>query len=259
MIKRVILIGAGNVATHLGQAFVAHGVEVVQVYSRTLVSARSLAEKLHAEAIDSFLQIKLADAYIFSVKDDALPGLIAQFPLTGKVMLHTAGSVNMKIFAQKTDSYGVFYPLQTFSKSQPINFQKVPLCLEVSDEQLRDSIMTLAEQLSESVYWMTQKQREAVHLAAVFACNFANSMYTVAQDFLQHHDVPFDLLRPLIQETANKVMCDLPSHLQTGPAVRNDQHVMQKHFDALSAAPEWQKLYRFVSSMIIQRHKNVEK
>jgi predicted short-subunit dehydrogenase-like oxidoreductase (DUF2520 family) len=255
MIKQVVLVGAGNVATHLGLALLNNGVDIVQVYSRSMQSAKPLSQKLHAEAIDDISQVKEVDAYLFAVKDDAIPLLTEAFPHTDKVMVHTAGSVDMTIFAKKTSQYGVFYPLQTFSKQRAVDMAQVPLCLEAANKQLATELESLAGKISKSVQFLDKDQRASVHLAAVFACNFANYMYSVADDFLKDRQLDFDLLRPLIAETARKVQHHKPAEVQTGPAIRDDMQILQKHLQELSDAPEWQKLYRFVSDSIQKRHK----
>jgi len=255
MIKQVVLVGAGNVATHLGLVLFNSGVDIVQVYSRSMNSAKPLSEKLHAEAIDDISRVKEVDAYLFAVKDDVIPLLTKAFPYHEKVMLHTAGSVDMTVFAQKTSQYGVFYPLQTFSKQRAVDMTHVPLCLEASNEQLASQLEALARQISRSVQFLDKNQRANVHLAAVFACNFANYMYSIADDFLKERHLDFDLLRPLITETARKVQQHKPAKVQTGPAIRDDKQILQKHLQELSDAPEWQNLYRFVSDSIHKRHK----
>lgn len=255
MIKQVVLVGAGNVATHLGLALFNNGVDIIQVYSRSMQSAKPLSQKLHAEAIDDISKVEEADAYLFAVKDDVLPLLAEAFPYTDKVMMHTAGSVDMTVFAKRTSQYGVFYPLQTFSKQRAVDISQVPLCLEAVNKQLATELESLAGKISKSVQFLDKDQRASVHLAAVFACNFANYMYSVADDFLRDKKLDFNLLRPLIAETARKVQHHQPAEVQTGPAIRDDKQILEKHLQELSDAPEWQKLYRFVSDSIQKRHK----
>ncbi|MFO7938401.1 MAG: Rossmann-like and DUF2520 domain-containing protein [Bacteroidales bacterium] len=255
MINKLVLIGAGNVATHIGQALFEQGVEIVQVYSRSLVSAKPLSELLKAEAITDISKVQEADAYLFAVKDDAIADLVGAFPFSDRIMLHTAGSVDMEVFSQKTSDYGVVYPLQTFSKQRAVDMTKVPFCLETSNSYLAKVLEVWIRKISSSVQFLSKEQRASVHLAAVFACNFSNYMYTVAEDFLQNQQLDFSLLRPLVLETARKVTHHLPSQVQTGPAIRSDEKILQKHLHELSDTPEWQNLYRFVSDSIEKRHK----
>jgi len=255
MINKLVLIGAGNVATHIGQALYNQGVDIVQVYSRSLRSAKPLSKQLKAEPITDISQVQQVDAYLFAVKDDVIPELIAAFPFSGRIMLHTAGSVDMEVFSAKTSDYGVVYPLQTFSKQRSVDISEVPFCLEASNSDLAKLLEVWLRKISSSVQFLNKEQRASVHLAAVFACNFSNYMYTVAEDFLRHRQLNFSLLRPLISETARKVTHHLPSQVQTGPAIRADEKIMAKHLQLLTNAPEWQNLYRFVSDSIEKRHK----
>ncbi len=250
-IKTAILIGAGNVATHLGMALKANGIEVLQVYSRTGKSAAALAQKLDCYCTTDIKKIlPHADLYIFSVADGALDYLLNSFDIKNAFVVHTSGSLNMNIFAGHNVRYGVLYPLQTFSKKVKISFSNIPLCIEAQDDEHLKQLMKLARRVSRKVEHITSPQREALHIAAVFACNFTNHMFAIADELLQKEKLSFDLLYPLLDETLRKVKSHKPADVQTGPAIREDKVIMQKHLDMLSTLPAYQKIYNFISRSI---------
>lgn len=249
---KIVLIGAGNLATHLGKALHAAGHDMVQVFSRTMQSAETLASLLDAEPLTDIAQVRDdADVYIFSVKDSALEQLISQ--LCGgekKVFLHTAGSMPMSVFRGKALHYGVLYPMQTFSKQREVDFSIIPCFIEANDEFALKQIEGLAGQISHRVFQLSSEDRKYLHLSAVFACNFANHCYAASQELLQQHGIPFDVMLPLIDETAAKVHGMTPKEAQTGPAVRYDENVIGKQIQLLENQPYFQKIYDCMSKSI---------
>ena len=249
---KIVLIGAGNLATHLGKALHAAGHDMVQVFSRTMQSAETLASLLDAEPLTDMAQVRDdADVYIFSVKDSALEQLISQ--LCGgekKVFLHTAGSMPMSVFRGKALHYGVLYPMQTFSKQREVDFSIIPCFIEANDEFALKQIEGLAGQISHRGYQLSSEDRKYLHLSAVFACNFANHCYAASQELLQQHGIPFDVMLPLIDETAAKVHGMTPKEAQTGPAVRYDENVIGKQIQLLENQPYFQKIYDCMSKSI---------
>lgn len=249
---KIVLIGAGNLATHLGKALHAAGHDMVQVFSRTMQSAETLASLLDAEPLTDMAQVRDdADVYIFSVKDSALEQLVSQ--LCGgekKVFLHTAGSMPMSVFRGKALHYGVLYPMQTFSKQREVDFSIIPCFIEANDEFALKQIEGLAGQISHRVFQLSSEDRKYLHLSAVFACNFANHCYAASQELLQQHGIPFDVMLPLIDETAAKVHGMTPKEAQTGPAVRYDENVIGKQIQLLENQPYFQKIYDCMSKSI---------
>lgn len=249
---KIVLIGAGNLATHLGKALHAAGHDMVQVFSRTMQSAETLASLLDAEPLTDMAQVRDdADVYIFSVKDSALEQLVSR--LCGgekKVFLHTAGSMPMSVFQGKALHYGVLYPMQTFSKQREVDFSIIPCFIEANDEFALKQIEGLAGQISHRVYQLSSEDRKYLHLSAVFACNFANHCYAASQELLQQHGIPFDVMLPLIDETAAKVHGMTPKEAQTGPAVRYDENVIGKQIQLLENQPYFQKIYDSMSKSI---------
>lgn len=246
---RITLIGAGNVATHLGKALQESGHEMVQVFSRTEESASALAKRLSCPFVTRYDEIsKASDMYLFSVSDAVL-GEVSQrvHSVIGNcdaLFVHTAGSMPLDVLPSKRR--GVFYPMQTFSKSREVDFSKVSIFVESpTDASL---LQSLARAISPNVYMLNGEQRKRLHIAAVFACNFTNHMYALSADLLREADLPFSVMLPLIDETARKVHRLEPHQAQTGPAVRGDKNVMNVHLSMLSD-PQ-QTLYRLISESI---------
>lgn len=247
---KIIFIGSGNLATNLAMAFKQLGHDILQVYSRTIESANALAIKLDTAATNDIKEIRNdADLYVFSVTDTALPTLIPQISQgkEDKVFIHTAGSMPLSVFKDQVQNYGVLYPMQTFSKTREVNFRTIPCFIEANNDKAQSVLFSLANELSDKVYLLTSDERKYLHLAAVFACNFANHCYALSADILNRHNIPFEVMLPLIDETALKVHALSPIEAQTGPAVRYDENVMQKHLDLLLENPLVKEIYERMS------------
>lgn len=250
---KIAFIGAGRVATNLSRALLEAGHDIVQVYSRTMASAQEMAENVGGSPTDDLNRLTHdADVYIFSVKDDALGELIPQVckGREQKVFLHTAGSMPMDVFKGMALHYGVLYPLQTFSKDREVDFHEVPCFVEVSDEFSAHTIVALATAISNHVSPLSSADRKYLHLAAVFASNFANHCYAIAADILDSHGLPFNVMLPLIDETTSKVHDMTPYEAQTGPALRYDENVMRQQRQLLGDNPFAKDLYDRMSMSI---------
>lgn len=250
---KVTLIGAGNLATQLGKSLKKAGVIISQVYSRTEDSARTLGELLEAEWLTDIKALRdEADIYIFSVKDSVLCELISEACKSRgeKLFLHTAGSMPMSCFEGKALHYGVFYPMQTFSKTKDVDFERIPVFIEGNSIETEDVIRSLANKLTQRVIRLSSVDRKYLHLAAVWTCNFTNYCYTVASDILGEHGIPFDVMLPLINETTEKIQKISPKEAQTGPAVRGDRNVMSKQLELMNGKEDLQELYKMLSKGI---------
>lgn len=250
---RIVLVGAGNLATNIGKALFKAGHDIVQVYSRTMEAASLLADTLDAAPTNNIADITTeADVFIFSVKDSVLPELIAKV-CEGRqkgIFIHTAGSMPIELFKDKALRYGVLYPMQTFSKDKEVNFKEIPCFIEGSDAPTSVLISSLAESVSDNVRFLSSANRKYLHLAAVFACNFANHCYALAADVLQQKNIPFDVMLPLIDETARKVHKFAPQEAQTGPAVRYDENVISRQLEMLNSNPLAKEIYEKMSQSI---------
>ncbi len=252
---RIVLLGAGNLATHLSIALQGAGQQIVQVFSKTANSASTLAHKLNVPyTIDADELIQDADIYFYAVSDDALESLLDMDLAPEAIHVHTAGSIAMDIFKSNKVHHGVFYPLQTFSKTKAVDFNQIPIFLESSDMEVERVLNTLAYAVSKNVYETNSDQRMKLHLAAVYACNYVNHLYHIASDIVASIDLPFDVLKPLIIETADKINYLSPADAQTGPAKRNDISVINKHLELLDKSADLSKLYSMLSQMILDKN-----
>lgn len=250
---RIVLIGAGNLMTSLAPALHKAGHEIVQVYSRTEDSAERLATAIGCQAVTDIGAVsKDADVYVFSVSDRALDALAAKVcdGRDGRLFLHTAGSIPMDVFRGKTSRFGVLYPMQTFSRNKIVDFGNIPCFVEGCDAATQAEIHGLATSLSSRVYALSSEARRYLHLSAVFACNFVNRCYALSASLLERHGIPFDVMLPLIDETARKVHVMSPADAQTGPAVRYDCNVIDAQLSLLADAPDLQEIYRLMSESI---------
>lgn len=246
----ISIIGFGNVARHLAAAFENNpSIELVDIYSRAVPAD---AGSFSAKIVTDITQLAPADVYIISVSDAAVPQLSSQLAFNGRFVVHTAGSLAMDAIDGK-NRRGVFYPLQTFSKNKAVDFVEVPLCIEAenpSDLQLLESV---SSSLSNSVYRIDSEQRRSLHVSAVFASNFANHMYKIGSDICAEYGIPFDILKPLIRETASKIGVLSPREAQTGPAIRRDSATISSHLDLLT--DENQKAIYQLLTQSIQRER----
>ncbi len=256
---KVVLIGAGNLATNIGVALLNAGHNILQVYSRTKVSADTLADMIGCSSVSSIEEVcNDADIYIVAVKDsvisDILPALCSG-EKKDRVFVHTAGSIPMDVFDGHAAHFGVLYPMQTFSKARIVDFNSIPCFIEGNDDIALTTVRALADSISEKIYNLSSDDRKYLHLSAVFACNFVNHCYDIASEILASHNIPFDVMLPLIDETAKKVHILTPREAQTGPAVRYDKNVINSQMNLLADNADFQKIYMQISNGI---HKMTE-
>ncbi|WP_308777444.1 DUF2520 domain-containing protein [uncultured Bacteroides sp.] len=252
-IKNIVLIGAGNVATHFGVALEKAGYTVKQVYSRTEVSAVRLADRLACPYTVSLADVfPDADVYIVSVKDSALDEVLPELVKRNRdaLYVHTAGSVPMDVWKGLARRYGVLYPMQTFSRERAVDFSTVPFFVEADSADDLELLEQMGQRMGGKVYEATSEQRRYLHIAAVFACNFANHMYAIAGHLLEKNGIPFEVMLPLIDETARKAHVLPPVEGQTGPAQRYDRNVMDRHLAMLADEPQLAEIYRLLSRNI---------
>ena len=240
-------------ASHLGLELVKQGTKVVEVYNRTPATGKELAVRLGATFIaDIYAITNKADLYILAVADSAIAPLVDSLSLNDKLVVHTSGAMAMKILEQVSENIGVFYPLQTFSPSLKTGFRGIPVCIEANTMQGRQQLEDLAIRLSSIVYFVDSDNRKLLHLSAIFASNFTNFMYTVAEDLLLSHELPFELLKPIIGQTAENFSHGHVFQYQTGPAFRGDHHVLAKHRELLANHPDYLEIYDIISNNIIK-------
>lgn len=245
------VVGAGNVATSLAVALRGAGYRLSAVWSRTREAALMLAKRVDCIGVTDIKELPDVDVVFIAVSDDALPDVATAVArrLPQAIVLHTAGSVPMRVLREAgCNNCGVFYPMQTFSKERIIDFSTVSIFVEGCNEALLTFIERIASRLTNKIYRATSEQRSYLHLAAVFACNFANATYTMAAEIMQQNGLPFVALLPLIDETAAKVHQLSPQEAQTGPASRGDKGVMERQRNLLDG--DLQRAYDFFSDYI---------
>jgi len=228
---RVSILGSGNVATHLINAFLkADDVELVEVYSRNIGDIAHL--KNEVQITDATQNLTPVDVTIIAISDDAIAEFSNHLTIKG-IVAHTSGSVSMSDLNDSL-SKGVFYPLQTFSKDKSIDFKTASICCESENDKSLIVLKELASAISDKVYEVNSDQRKKLHLAAVFVNNFTNHLYQIGKLICDEHKIPFEVLHPLILETAKKIEEIPPKEAQTGPAMRNDLETIKKHLAQLS-------------------------
>ncbi len=247
MIK-VVLLGAGNVAIHLAKAFtVAKNIDFVQRYSRNSKNNRYFNSKI--PVTNEVQNLLKADVYIIAINDDSIDAFSKTLSLNNGLIVHTSGSIPLTSLTNKLRR-GVFYPLQSFSKDLELDFKNIPVTIEAEFEKDNELLNDLACSISKNVYNINSKQREKIHIAAVFANNFSNYMFSIAKNICDENNFSFDILKPLILETANKLKSLDPEQAQTGPAKRNDKKVIEKHLSQLEN--EKKEIYSLISDSIIR-------
>ncbi|MEF3079477.1 Rossmann-like and DUF2520 domain-containing protein [Winogradskyella poriferorum] len=247
----VTILGAGNVAFHLYKAFKnAKDVTVKQWYNRTYSDISSYANEV--DTIDDLSKLEDADIYIMAVSDDSIASLSRALPFENRLVAHTSGSVSIHDLDKKNQR-AVFYPLQTFSKDAELNFSEIPICIEVTEKANLQFMKDLADALGCSAYKINTEQRQTLHLSAVFINNFTNQLYRIAHEISDAKSINFDILKPLIMETARKVQDMSPYMAQTGPAKRNDKKTIKRHLKQIESE-EHKAIYELLTASIKKTH-----
>lgn len=250
----IIIIGAGNVAIHLTKRLYEKEHNILQIFNRSLENAVLLAGQVDAEGIDDIIELNLnADFYLVAVNDDAIKIIAEQLTKIlpkDKIIAHTSGATSSTVFQSFFENYGVFYPLQTFSKERKADFEKLPFCIDGSNDNTKNNLLILAKTICPNVYLIDDKQRSVLHVAAVFANNFTNYLLAISEQIIAKENIPFDLLKPLINETVAKINENTPESMQTGPARRGDLATLVKHQQYLDKYPDYRKIYELLSNYI---------
>ena len=254
MINNVAIVGAGNIAWHLSEILVKAGVKVSCIASRNYLHAEKLAILRASKATDIKSLCKNVDLVIIAVSDDAIAEVAQNIPEGDYIVVHTSGSVAIDIFSDKFKKYGVLYPIQSFSKSKKVNFKEVPILIEGNDTQTSIKLESFAKKFSERIEIMDSEKRGYLHLSAVIVNNFVNFLAAKSYNFLERNNIDGSLLQPLMQETITRLKTHHPKEMQTGPAKRNDNKVIEKHLKQLESDPKLQSLYRLISQQIIEEY-----
>lgn len=246
----ITLLGAGNVGYHLAKKLHQEGHTIHQVFSRNSDRFANIYPTICQNVTTDLAHINAqADIYIIAVSDDAIKTVAEQLNIQKKIVVHTSGASPMTQL-QMHPNHGIFYPLQTFTRNKPIDFSHLPICIDGSNEQVKNTLFHLAQTLTQSVYPLTDEQRQALHVAAVFANNFTNHLLAIADDICKTHEVPFEILKPLIRETFEKIQVQTPQNSQTGPAIRGDKKTIEKHLALLATQDRYAQLYQLLTQSI---------
>jgi predicted short-subunit dehydrogenase-like oxidoreductase (DUF2520 family) len=252
--KDVVIIGSGNLGTHLTRSLKNVGYTISQVCSRNYSSADCLAKLVDAEPVtDLKLMNREASYYFIAVSDSAIGQVAGIMPKVQGIVAHTAGSVSMSVL-NRFDNHGVLYPFQTFTRDRDVDFTEVPVLVEGNRGSVRRELMEVASALSDHAQGADSDKREALHMAAVFSSNFVNHLYAISQDLLEGYALDFNLLKPLITETTRKALTMNPADAQTGPARRNDFGVMGHHLEKLEGNSVYAEIYGLMSKSIVNKY-----
>ena len=250
MIK-IILLGAGNVGHHLSKAFnKSTETHLVQWYSRD--NSKVSCNEINTEIIDDLSKIKSADIYIISISDSYVGEISKKLNVSGKLIVHTSGSLDFSIMDNK-NRRGVFYPLQTLSKNKEIELAKVPICIESENNKDLVLLETISKYIGCKTYKIDYNERKILHLAAIFSNNFVNHMFTIAKEILDDKNLDFNILKPLINETVDKIHKLDPENAQTGPAIRNNNEIILNHIKTLKK-DDHKKLYELMTKLIKDKY-----
>lgn len=253
---KIVLIGSGNVATILGLKLNEY-FEIIQIYSRNLNNAKTLADKFNCSYTNSIVNInQKADLYLFSISDDVINEILEKFCFKMNFAVHTSGSLKKEVFKKYSANFGVLYPLQTFEKDKSIRFKDVPFLIEANNKESIYKLNKIAEKLSKKIYISDYIKRLKIHISAIFMCNFTNHMASLGNEFAKKNDIDTDIFKGLIIETFDKLINTNPVNAQTGPAKRKDLNIIKKHLSVLKDDKELQKMYKFVSESIMNLYKN---
>ena len=250
----IVIIGTGNTATILGRKLKAAGHVVVQVFGRDTTAASKLAYELNTESTNYWNVVyRNADLYILAVSDIAIKEILEELRLPDKTIVHTAASVSKNILKNAATHFGVFYPLQSLKK-ESTHLPDIPIIIDASDASTLKELETLAHSISDKVIEADDEQRMKLHLSAVIVNNFVNHLYALAESYCNNEGVDFNLLLPLIKETAERLEYISPSQSQTGPALRNDRDTIEKHLELLKKYPHLKKIYETFTESIFTAH-----
>lgn len=251
---KITIIGTGNVAFHLGKRLHEQGIEITQVIGRNSLKTTWLADVLHTKAATFYDKIDTSsDVFVIAVSDNAIAEVAERLSKTASnsLVVHTSGSVASTVLQPHFRHFGVFYPLQTFSVGSQPNFDNIPVFINVTPQYHLDFLRQLAEKVSPRVYELSDDDRMTLHVAAVFVNNFVNHLFKIGSEIVGKHNLPFDVLLPLIEETVNKIRQNAPENMQTGPAKRGDDSVIEKHLSFIEQhTPQYDLLYTLLSISI---------
>lgn len=246
------IAGNGNVAHHFAKMFLQHGHSLLQVYARNEPQGLSFAEKFKAEFIQNPKEFSAEnDLVLIATNDDAIAE-VASHIHPSLFTVHPSGSTSIDALSQRRK--GVAWSVQSISKDKELNYSKIPFLLEASDDEGKQFLLKLFGEISSSVFYSNSEQRAKAHMAAVFANNFVNQLYGIADSILKENNLPFEILMPSIEEQVEKIKLLSPEKAQTGPALRGDMETLHKHLQFLKDQPELREIYTQLTNRILKTY-----
>jgi predicted short-subunit dehydrogenase-like oxidoreductase (DUF2520 family) len=254
-VQNIVVIGSGNVAFHLVKAFGKKGIKVLQIMAHNEKTARALSKAFSVPFIlDPGMLFKEADLYLLTVQDDKIRETALGLHLKDQLLVHTSGFSSIDALSGTSSRTGVMWPLQTLSAGRTIEYNNIPFFVEGLSEEISEILLQFVGIVSKHVMVTDSPTRQKIHLAAVIASNLTNQLYSISASILERQDIPFKVLAPLILETAAKAGKQHPFQSQTGPAVRHDLRVIEKHLELLRDDPAFHDIYRLITENIIHHH-----
>ena len=259
-IRKIVLLGAGNLATNFALTLKKRDFSILQVYNRNLRSGKKLAEKVSASYTGDLSELRNdADLYALAVSDSAIREVAENIHLDKQLLIHFSGTAELDLLEGASRNYGILYAPQTFIKNNTAGFLGIPICCEANNPETEIKLEQFARSFSDKILHINSYQRKIIHLSAIFAGNFTNFMYSIAQDMLTENNLPMDILEPIIKKTSSNSRCENIFRQQTGPAIREDHTILNSHLEFLSYRPELREVYRILSESIIKYKHNNDK
>lgn len=252
----VSFLGAGNVAHHLIRSMIQNTVQIKQIYNRSLEKAAEIGEVNKIPYTNDINKLEKADIFIIATADDVIEDLSQKIPYPDSIVVHTSGATPISALKGNYKK-GVIYPLQTFSKNRYLRYDDIPFFIEGEDESVLLELKKLTKRISHRIYELDSEKRKQIHLSAVFSCNFVNFLYGIGQEIVENTGLDFSVLRPLIDETAKKIMDFKPETVQTGPAIRKDKKTINAHLALLDKLPDEKEIYKLLTDSIIKKYNDL--
>jgi predicted short-subunit dehydrogenase-like oxidoreductase (DUF2520 family) len=254
---KIAVIGSGNIATFFSLQMHQAGLEIIQIVSKTELHAKELATYFNCAYTDNINELNQnADVYLFAVRDDILLDFAKTIKLHGKLVVHTAGSITLDNLSTMSNTRACIWCMYSIQKKVFPTQQNIPLIVNATDNLSLERVSALARSISSTIYLLPDQQKSMAHLAAVFANNFTNHLFALAQQLLEKENIPFELLIPIIQNTVDKLSISLPINNQTGPAIRHDEKTIEAHIQILANTPKLSAIYQLLTGSIQEEYSN---
>lgn len=254
--KTLNIVGAGNVAHYFGIKLTEAGYDVRCIYNRTIQKANALAEKCGSMATDDLIALPNSDLTLIAITDDHIAKVASEIVAihgSNIPMVHTSGAKGLKVFPDEILEKGCIWPLQSITANQLPNMDQVPLCIDASSPKFAKEIEKVCNQVSTKVLHMDSAKKKYAHVAAVLANNFTNHLLTLSEEYCIKHEIDFEILKPLIFASVQKIADESPSAIQTGPARRMDMKTINDHLDLIEDK-SLKKMYRTITKSIINTY-----